>query len=286
MQLSQKIKDARLRKGWTQDDLAKFSGVSLGSIKRYETGNGNITYSNLQKIINALGVEGSNFVFEGDKFSVSQNVSQSSNLSPKTSSNTSNLKNLSVNQKNNVSQNENFDASIDVSDDASVDKNDVSLSNLKEVGIDNDEDSNIIAIPYYEDTYASAGYGVINYDEAPTTLKLSESFLRGFLNISGDLSQIHALNSRGDSMEPTITGGELLFVRAIQNELSVVSGYVYTINYDGDTFVKRLEKNPVTKTITLFSDNEKYEPIVIKGQNLKSCNIVGRVVAHIKKGVI
>ena len=181
---------------------------------------------------------------------------------------------------------ENFDVSIDVSDDASVDKNDVSLSNLKEVGIDNDEDSNIIAIPYYEDTYASAGYGVINYDEAPATLKLSESFLRGFLNISGDLSQIHALNSRGDSMEPTITGGELLFVRAIQNELSVVSGYVYTINYDGDTFVKRLEKNPVTKTITLFSDNEKYEPIVIKGQNLKSCNIVGRVVAHIKKGVI
>nr|DAP96123.1 MAG TPA: Repressor protein CI [Caudoviricetes sp.] len=282
MQLSQKIKDARLSKGWTQDDLAKFSGVSLGSIKRYETGNGNITYSNLQKIINALGVEGSNFVFEGDKFSVSQNVSQSSNLSPKMSPDTSNLKNLSVNQKSNVLQNENFD----VSDDVSVDKNDVSPSNLKEVGIDNDEDSNIIAIPYYEDTYASAGYGVINYDEAPTTLKLSESFLRGFLNISGDLSQIHALNSRGDSMEPTITGGELLFVRAIQNELSVISGYVYTINYDGDTFVKRLEKNPVTKTITLFSDNEKYEPIVIKGQNLKSCNIVGRVVAHIKKGVI
>lgn len=282
MQLSQKIKDARLSKGWTQDDLAKFSGVSLGSIKRYETGNGNITYSNLQKIINALGVEGSNFVFEGDRFSVSQNVSQSSNLSPKMSPDTSNLKNLSVNQKSNVLQNENFD----VSDDVSVDKNDVSPSNLKEVGIDNDEDGNIIAIPYYEDTYASAGYGVINYDEAPTTLKLSESFLRGFLNISGDLSQIHALNSRGDSMEPTITGGELLFVRAIQNELSVVSGYVYTINYDGDTFVKRLEKNPVTKTITLFSDNEKYEPIVIKGQNLKSCNIVGRVVAHIKKGVI
>lgn len=253
MDLAQKIKLLRSKNEWTQEDLAKKSGISIQSIKRYETRVGeNITIQNLEKFAKAFGITISCLLNDDESSLVvrksSENSVRKSFVSPK---------NLPLDQ-----------------------------SNLKEVDIDNDEDGNIIAIPYYEDTYASAGYGVINYDEAPTTLKLSESFLRGFLNISGDLSQIHALNSRGDSMEPTITGGELLFVRAIQNELSVVSGYVYTINYDGDTFVKRLEKNPVTKTITLFSDNEKYEPVVIKGQNLKSCNIVGRVVAHIKKGVI
>ncbi|RAZ50523.1 helix-turn-helix domain-containing protein [Campylobacter hyointestinalis] len=34
------MKEYQLEKGWTQYDLAKFSGVSLGSIKRYETDNG------------------------------------------------------------------------------------------------------------------------------------------------------------------------------------------------------------------------------------------------------
>lgn len=51
-------------------------------------------------------------------------------------------------------------------------------------------------------------------------------------------------------------------------------------------FVKRLEKNPTTKAITLFSNNEKYELIVIDGKNLENCSIIGCTVAHIIKGVI
>ena len=110
--------------------------------------------------------------------------------------------------------------------------------------------------------------------------------MRDFLGISGNLSGVHIINARGDSMEPTLTDGELLFVRTVKNESEVVSGYVYAIRYGEDTFVKRVERNPVTKTITLFSDNEKYEPIAIKGQNLKNCTIVGRVIAHIRRGLI
>lgn len=66
----------------------------------------------------------------------------------------------------------------------------------------------------------------------------------------------------------------------------VTSGNVYVINYEGDVFVKRLEKNPTTRAIMLFSDNEKYKLIVIGGENLENCSIIGRVVAHIRKGVI
>ncbi|WP_141070576.1 helix-turn-helix domain-containing protein, partial [Campylobacter fetus] len=62
MKLYNKIKEYRLEKGWTQGDLAKFSGVSLGSIKRYETDNGNITYANLEKIANALNIDLSYFL--------------------------------------------------------------------------------------------------------------------------------------------------------------------------------------------------------------------------------
>ena len=66
----------------------------------------------------------------------------------------------------------------------------------------------------------------------------------------------------------------------------VTSGNVHVINYGGDVFVKRLEKNPTTRAITLFLDNKKNEPIVINGKNLENCSIMGRVVAHIRKGVI
>ena len=62
MMLSQKIKEYRALKGWTQDDLAKFSGVSLPSIKRYEMGNDNITTTNLKKIASALDVNIINFM--------------------------------------------------------------------------------------------------------------------------------------------------------------------------------------------------------------------------------
>uniref|UniRef100_UPI0013D53EBC helix-turn-helix domain-containing protein n=1 Tax=Campylobacter fetus TaxID=196 RepID=UPI0013D53EBC len=80
MRLSKKIKEYRLEKGWTQYDLAKFSGVSLGSIKRYETDNGNITYANLEKIANALQKDISNF--QNNKMSLSMSPSQDINLSP------------------------------------------------------------------------------------------------------------------------------------------------------------------------------------------------------------
>ena len=244
MTLFANIKEYRIEKGWTQGELAKFAGVSIETIKRYENGKTNPTNDNLSKIASALGIKVKNLY---DNVS----LSESPNMSP---------------NDNNLSP---------------------SLSNLKPQNkSSNDaEENSIIAVPYFEDTYASAGNGAINYEEAPTTLDFDKNFLRGFLRISGDLSKVHIINAKGDSMEPTIANGELLFI-STANTCGVISGNIYVINYGGDIFVKRLEKNPITKAITLFSDNEKYEPIVIDGENLENCAIAGRVVAHIRKGVI
>ena len=238
MRLSKKIKEYRLEKGWTQHDLAKFSGVSLGSIKRYETDNGNITYANLEKIANALQKDISNF--QNNKMSLSMSpsqdkyVSKSQNLSPSNPLNAPNLK----------------------------------------------KPQDIINIPYFEDTYASAGSGIINYDETPIVMSFDINFLRVFLKITGSLNNLHIINAKGDSMEPTINGGELLYINPYDNEQSVISGCIYVINYDGDIFVKRVDKNPVTKSLTLISDNPKYEPIKIEATDLINCKIIGRVVAH------
>ncbi|MFW5606483.1 MAG: LexA family transcriptional regulator [Campylobacter hyointestinalis] len=138
----------------------------------------------------------------------------------------------------------------------------------------------IINIPYFEDTYASAESGIINYDETPIIMSFDINFLRVFLKITGSLNNLHIINAKGDSMEPTIRGGELLYINPYENEQSVISGCIYVINYDGDIFVKRVDKNPVTKSLTLISDNPKYEPIKIEVPDLTNCKIIGRVVAH------
>lgn len=246
MELSLRMKEYRDYYGWTQNDLSEKSGISISTIKKYEAGAvENFTYENLKKISSAFNVSPSDFL---DEF-----------LSVNTSDNPKNM-------------------SVNVSDKSQ------SLKPQNKSN-DNTEENGIIAVPYFEDTYASAGDGAINYEEAPTTLDFNENFLRGFLRISGDLSKVHIINAKGDSMEPTIANGELLFI-STANAGGVISGNIYVINYGGDVFVKRLEKNPITRAVTLFSDNEKYEPIVIDGKNLENCTIVGRVVAHIRKGVI
>jgi putative transcriptional regulator len=94
--LAQKISFLRKEREWSQDELAKISGVGRSTIQLYESkkASKNPTRENLQKIANAFEISISDLA------------------------------------------NENFDVSIDVSDDVSIGKNDVSPSNLKETETD------------------------------------------------------------------------------------------------------------------------------------------------------
>ena len=259
MKIGQKIRFFREEKNLTQQELANLAGVSDKTIQRYEKSDDeNLTTNVIKKIAMGLNLDVDILTQKDITKNVPQTVPQSKEkMSP-------NAGNLSHNTS----------------------PNPLNLKKSDKNNDDVDDDSDIVAIPYYEDTYASAGKGAVDYDEAPVTMEFGESFLRGFLRISGDLSDIHIINARGDSMEPTLTDGELLFVRTVKNNLSVISGYVYVVSLEEDIFVKRLENNPVTKTITLFSDNEKYDPIVIDRNDNPNYQIIGRVVAHIRKGAI
>ncbi|EAH5020336.1 helix-turn-helix domain-containing protein [Campylobacter jejuni] len=70
MNISQKIKNAREAKNLTQLELAKSSGVSLDSIKRYETKESNITIHNLIKIAKVLDID-LNYFANAPKLSLS-----------------------------------------------------------------------------------------------------------------------------------------------------------------------------------------------------------------------
>lgn len=96
MTLFENIKTLRVEKDWTQGDLAKFAGVSIETIKRYENGKTNPTNDNLFKIANALGVEIKNLY---ESVSPGKSPSQKDNMSlssKKVSPNILNLKNKSI----------------------------------------------------------------------------------------------------------------------------------------------------------------------------------------------
>lgn len=115
-----------------------------------------------------------------------------------------------------------------------------------------------ISVPVRGDVYASMGYGVTIYDEKQT----------GTYQISGKLANDLGINPQktemifasGDSMLPTIEGGDSLLVDL--NRKEVYDGRIYCVRIDGQLYAKRLQKIPPTKIIVI-SDNQKYQSFEI-----------------------
>lgn len=147
MNISEKIKVGRESKGWTQTDLSKYSGVSLDSIKRYESKESNITIANLIKIADSLEVD-LNF-FRDD--SVTKLL-----LSPVTKSS---VECYLVKKNENVPQ---------------------SNSTLT-------HKPSTIQIPVYDDVYASAGQGLLNEEYITRHIGMQKDFLRDYFGVANFL---------------------------------------------------------------------------------------------------
>ncbi|MFU9135706.1 XRE family transcriptional regulator [Erwinia tasmaniensis] len=84
---------------------------------------------------------------------------------------------------------------------------------------------------------------------------------------------VKLINVRGDSMEGTIEPGDLIFV-----DVSVSSfdgDGIYVFDFNGDTFVKRLQK--VKTELYVISDNPRYKEWTISHHEMAMLNVAGRV---------
>lgn len=82
----------------------------------------------------------------------------------------------------------------------------------------------------------------------------------------------------GDSMYPDINNGDIIQVR---RQTSVDYGDIAVVRIDGEHFVKKVEYGP--DYIRLVSINEKYAPRVLKGPEVLSCSVVGKVIGSFKR---
>lgn len=119
-------------------------------------------------------------------------------------------------------------------------------------------DDDCLSIPVRGDVTASMGYGVTIYDEKQTGIYQISSKLANDLGINPQKTEM--IFASGDSMLPTIEGGDSLLVDL--NRKEVYDGRIYCVRIEGQLYAKRLQKIPPTKIIVI-SDNQKYQSFEI-----------------------
>lgn len=82
------------------------------------------------------------------------------------------------------------------------------------------------------------------------------------------------ITARGDSMEPTINSGDIVVVDTHDHDLTQEG--IFCVNYGAGVMLKRIQVLPFG--VEFISDNKLYNPFVLKGQEVNSVNIIGRVV--------
>ncbi|MCX8955815.1 XRE family transcriptional regulator [Erwinia psidii] len=85
---------------------------------------------------------------------------------------------------------------------------------------------------------------------------------------------VKLINVRGDSMEGTIEPGDLIFVDV---NVSFFDGDgIYVFDFNGDMFVKRLQK--VKSELLVISDNPRYREWSISEDEMAMLHVAGRVI--------
>lgn len=141
----------------------------------------------------------------------------------------------------------------------------------------------LINISYFKDTYAAAGAGAINYENAPIVMSFDKEFLRVQLGITV-FKHLHIIHAIGNSMHPTIQTGEMLFVNPFENEdFKIRDKDIYIISTPNGTLVKRIKIHPIKPIFILISDNPEDEDIHLEGDDFTACTVIGRVVGHFNK---
>jgi len=121
------------------------------------------------------------------------------------------------------------------------------------------QNTNCTELPIKGNVTASMGYGLTVYDETQTGTYAISNKLAKDLGINLKKSEI--IFAKGDSMEPTIIGGDSLLIDLTRKE--VYDGAIYCVRIDGELYAKRLQKIPPQKIKVISDNKEKYDSFYV-----------------------
>jgi len=128
-------------------------------------------------------------------------------------------------------------------------------------------------VRYFSEVSASAGGGALNEDEAYESIVIEDNFAE-HLGGKSELKNIEAINVSGDSMEPTFSYGDIIFINRSKKDIG--RGGIFTINTEHGLFIKRIQRR-IDGKIDIISDNKDYPT---QTSRLDEIEVVGRVVGR------
>jgi phage repressor protein C with HTH and peptisase S24 domain len=100
------------------------------------------------------------------------------------------------------------------------------------------------------------------------------SFRTDWLRRKGSTEKMILMDVFGNSMEPDIKDGDTVLVD--QGQKHVLAGALYAVGIEDTIMVKRVEKRP--NQLVLLSNHKDYDPIFLKGAEMGSVRILGKVI--------
>jgi len=128
-------------------------------------------------------------------------------------------------------------------------------------------------IKYFNDVSASAGGGSSISSENAEELEMPSYFIDK-LGGERELKNIEAINVSGDSMEPTFSYNDIVFINRSKTDLG--RGGIFTIRTDAGLFIKRVQKR-IDGKIDIISDNKVYATLTLNPNDIE---VIGRVVCR------
>jgi len=138
-----------------------------------------------------------------------------------------------------------------------------------------DETEKFARIRYFNDIYASAGGGAFNYDEQNEYINIDKKILE-HLGVS-NAKDIDAINVTGESMEPTLKDGSVVFVD--KNDKNIKKDGIFVLSTNDGLFIKRVLYG-IDGSCDIISDNPVYPTQTMpKG----SFEIIGKVIGSVSR---
>ena len=136
------------------------------------------------------------------------------------------------------------------------------------------ETEKFFQVRYFSDIRASAGGGAYGFDEDFETITLDEKIMHNMVGMGN--TELEAIHVDGESMEPTLQDGSIVFVDRSQTNIN--KNGIFIASTTGGLFIKRIQQR-ADGMIELISDNSLYPPQAI---NASEVTIVGKVVGNIE----
>ncbi len=137
-----------------------------------------------------------------------------------------------------------------------------------------EETDRFFQVHYFADIRASAGGGAFNFDDDYEVLSIDKTIMSNITASSNEV--LEAINVDGESMEPTLQDGSIVFID--RNQTNINKDGIFVASTTAGLFIKRIRQR-ADGMIELISDNKAYSPEMITPDEVE---IVGRVVGNIE----